>query len=100
MPTELLSQTNNKTTKTVLELRLNKYWKNYPQSSRLPTIDLRLTIDKIRLNSDSFLAKNQTKFRLIGEEFRLRLRIGGQRYDEQKIGLKYNQMPAIAKHYL
>ena len=54
----------------------------------------------MRLNSDCFLTKNQTKFRLIGEEFRLRLRIGGQRYDEQKMGLRYNQMPAIAKHYL
>ena len=32
---------------------------------RPSTIDIRLKIHKIRLNSDSFLAKNQTKFRLI-----------------------------------
>ena len=32
---------------------------------RPPTIDIRLKIHKIRLNSDSFLATNQTKFRLI-----------------------------------
>ena len=33
--------------------------------SRPPNIDIRLKICKIRLNSDSFMAKNQTKFRLI-----------------------------------
>ena len=31
---------------------------------RPPTIDIRLKIQKIRLNSDSFLAKSQTIFRL------------------------------------
>ena len=32
---------------------------------RPPTTDIRLKMHKIRLNSDSFLAKNQTKIRLI-----------------------------------
>ena len=54
--------------------------------TRPPTIDIRLRKEKIRLNSDSFLTKNQTKFRLIGEKFRLKPRIYEQLYNEQKMG--------------
>ena len=32
-----------------------------PTSAGLPPLDIRLKIHKIRLNSDSFVAKNQTK---------------------------------------
>ena len=40
-----------------------------------PNIDIRLKIHKIRLNSDSFLPKSQTKFRLAWDKFRLKLTI-------------------------
>ena len=40
-----------------------------------PNIDGRLKIHKIRLNSDSFLPKSQTKFRLVWDKFRLKLNI-------------------------
>ena len=40
-----------------------------------PNIDIRLKIHKIRLNSDSFLPKSQTKFRLASDKFRLKLTI-------------------------
>ena len=40
-----------------------------------PNIDIRLKIHKIRLNSDSFLPKSQTKFRLAWDKFRSKLTI-------------------------
>ena len=42
--------------------------------SRPTTTDIRLKIHKIRLNSDSFLAKNQTKFRLNWRENQTKLK--------------------------
>ena len=68
--------------------------------TRPPTIDIRLKKQKIRLNSDSFLTKNQTKFRLIGEKFRLKPRIYEQLYNEQKMGPRWVNMQLISKHNL
>ena len=53
--------------------------------NRPPTIDIRLRKEKIRLNSDSFLTKNQTKFRLIREKFRLKPKIYEHLNNEQKM---------------
>ena len=50
-----------------LKVRIQTFAENSDQSGRPdmpPNIDIRLKIHKIRLNSDSFLPKSQTKFRL------------------------------------
>ena len=48
-------------------VRVRKLMEAESAITRPPTIHIRLKILKIRLNSDSFLVKNQTKFRLTRE---------------------------------
>ena len=57
-------------------------------------------IKKIILHSDSFLAKNQTKSKLVWEKFRLRLRIWQTAIWWTKMDLEKYRMQSISKHNL